>query len=334
MKTTGAPAERARTRPVSRPGRRHLGRDPSTWGPVIAFVLLIVVFGALRPDTFLSSGNIFSILNNQAVLAIVACGLTLVLLGGEFDLSIAAVMTFAGALSAGLVAKQGMSPLLAIAVVLVIGALIGVANGVLVTVFRVPALIATLAVATILEGLTLWYTNGETIFAGLSGTYTGVGRWSFGQLQAPVVYLAVVGFMLWVLLNYTVPGRYLHALGSNRAAARISGIHVGRYLVMAFVVAGVCAAFAGVLQTARNGSATPTAGAPFLLPAFAAAFLGSTALRRGQFHIVGTVFGVYLIATGSAGFIILGAPFYTQQLFSGAVLLLATMGSRFLSRGR
>jgi ribose/xylose/arabinose/galactoside ABC-type transport system permease subunit len=137
-----------------------------------------------------------------------------------------------------------------------------------------------------------------------------------------------------VLLNYTVPGRYLHAIGSNRAAARISGIHVGRYLVMAFVVAGVCAAFAGVLQTARNGSATPTAGAPFLLPAYAAAFLGSTALRRGQFHIVGTVLGVYLIATGSAGFIILGAPFYTQQLFSGAVLLLATMGSRFLSRRR
>jgi ribose transport system permease protein len=334
MKTTGGPAQRVGTGPVARPGARRLGTDPSTWGPVLAFVLLIVVFGALRPDTFLSSGNIFSILNNQAVLAIVACGLTLVLLGGEFDLSIGAVMTFAGALSAGLVANQGTSPLLAIALVLVIGALIGAANGVLVTVFQVPALIATLAMATILEGLTLWYTNGETIFAGLSGTYTGVGRWSLGQLQAPVVYLAVVGLVLWVLLNYTVPGRYLHAIGGNRAAARISGIHVGRYLVVAFVVAGVCAAFAGVLQTARNGSATPTAGAPFLLPAFAAAFLGSTALRRGQFHIVGTILGVYLIATGSAGFIILGAPFYTQQLFSGAVLLLATMGSRFLSRRR
>jgi ribose transport system permease protein len=334
MKTTGGPAQRVGTGPVARPGARRLGRDPSTWGPVLAFVLLIVVFGALRPDTFLSSGNIFSILNNQAVLAIVACGLTLVLLGGEFDLSIGAVMTFAGALSAGLVANQGMSPLLAIALVLVIGALIGAANGVLVTVFQVPALIATLAMATILEGLTLWYTNGETIFAGLSGTYTGVGRWSLGQLQAPVVYLAVIGLVLWVLLNYTVPGRYLHAIGGNRAAARISGIHVGRYLVVAFVVAGVCAAFAGVLQTARNGSATPAAGAPFLLPAFAAAFLGSTTLRRGQFHIVGTILGVYLIATGSAGFIILGAPFYTQQLFSGAVLLLATMGSRFLSRRR
>jgi ribose transport system permease protein len=107
---------------------------------------------------------------------------------------------------------------------------------------------------------------------------------------------------------------------------------VSRHVILAFAIAGVTAAIAGVILTARNGSANPTAGNPYLLPAFAAAFLGSVTLRRGEFHILGTIIGVYLIATGSTGFVILGAPFFTQQLFGGAVLVAATAGSRLLRR--
>ena len=105
-----------------------------------------------------------------------------------------------------------------------------------------------------------------------------------------------------------------------------------RYVILAFVIMGVCAAFAGVVQTARNGSAQPAAGASFLLPAFAAAFLGSATVRRGEFHIPGTIIGVYLIATGSTGFFILGAPFFVAQIFAGVVLIIATAGSRLLTR--
>ena len=317
-----------------RAGRaRHVlaGRELTGWGPVVAFLLLAVVFTWLRPDTFLTWNTLYSILNNQAVLAIVALGLTVVLIAGQFDLSIGFTLTFAGALSASLVTVLGLPVALAWVLVLVVGAIVGVANGVLVTTFRVPALVATLAVGTILEGLTLFVTNGETIFRGLDD-YLPIGRWTIGGIQASTIYLVIIAATLWALLRYTPAGRYIHAVGASPAASRVAGIRVDRYVVLAFVIAGVLAAFAGIIQTARNGSATPTAGATFLLPAFASAFLGSVTLRRGEFHVIGTVIGVYLIATGSLGFVLLGAPFYTQQLFAGFVLIVATAGTRFLRR--
>lgn len=312
------------------PRRRRV--ELGTSGPILAFAALIVLFALLTPASFLSTGTLFSIVNNQAVLAILACGLTVVLLAGEFDLSIGFTMTLTGALAAGLVAQTGLSEPVAILAALGVGAAVGLVNGLLVTAFSVPALIATLATGTIVEGLTLWYTGGETIFEGITGAFIDIGRWSFGELQAPAVYLLVIAAALWVFLRFTASGRYLHAIGGNRAAARISGIRVERYITAAFVLSGVCAAVAGVVLSARNGSAQPGSGTPFLLPAFAAAFLGSVTLRRGEFHIIGTVVGVYLIATGSTGFVLLGAPFFTQQLFSGAVLVLATAGSKVLSR--
>jgi ribose transport system permease protein len=317
------------------PGPLTRGRpkDLTTWGPVIAFVALIVLFGILRPSIFLSSGNIFSILNDQAILVMLAAGLTVVLLTGEFDLSITSNLTLTGVLSAGLVVRQDWPVLVVVITVLLVGAVIGLTNGLLVTYMRIPALIATLGVGVILEGLTLWYTNGETIlFPTVDNPFIALGRTSLGEVQLPVIYAAVVSILLWTMLNYTPAGRYLHAIGGNRDASRLCGIRVERYVILAFVISGMCAALAAIAHTARAGSATPSAGVNFLLPAFAAAFLGSATLRRGEFHIVGTVIGVYLIATGSAGFVILGAPFYTRQLFSGAVLIIATAGARLLAR--
>lgn len=314
-------------------GGRLRSSDLAPWGPIIAFALLTVLFGVLRPESFLTTNNVLSLLNNQAVLAIVACGLTVVLIAGHFDLSIGFMLTFAGALSASLVVNVGVAPPIAWLIVLGVGGLVGVANGILVTYFRVPALVATLAVGTLLEGLTLFVTNGETIFKGLDD-YVSISRWSLGGIQAATLYMILVATALWVMLRYTPAGRYLHAVGANAAAARVVGIHVDRYVIVAFVIAGVLAAFAGILQTGRNGSATPTAGASFLLPAFAAAFLGSVTLRRGAFHVAGTIIGVYLIATGSLGFVLLGAPFYTQQLFAGLVLIAATASGRFITQRR
>jgi ribose transport system permease protein len=314
--------------------RSYLRHDLSTWGPVFAFVLVVVVFGALKPDLFLTRDNIFAVLNDNAVLAVLTCGLTVVLLCGEFDLSIAATMTLTGALSAGFVAQDGLSTSTSVFVVLLIGAAIGWINGALIVYFRIHALIATLAVGSILQGFTFYYTNGEVIYEGIPGEFIELGRASVGRITAPIFYMAVVGFVLWAMLRYTPPGRYMHAIGGNRDAARMSGIRVNRYVIMAFVISGLCAALAGVVQTARNGSAEPTSGASFLLPAFAAAFLGAATLRRGEFHIVGSLIGVYLIAFATSGFFILGAPFYTQDFLSGGLLIAATAASRFLGGGR
>jgi ribose transport system permease protein len=304
------------------------------WTPIAAFVLLVVLFGVLVPDTFLSKGTVLSILNDQGVLALVALGLTVVLLAGEFDLSLAGTVTFVGASTAGLVANKGIPPLLAMAIAVGMGLTIGALNGVLVTAFRVPALVATLATATLLQGLTLWYTNGETIFRGLGADFTQLGRWDVGGLQAPVFYAAGAAVLLAIFLALTPTGRYLHAVGGNRLAARLSGVRVGRLVVVASMVSGTCAGLAGFVLAARNGSATPSAGDTLLLPAFAACFLGSATLRQGEFHVLGTLIGVYLIATGASGFVLLGAPFYTQQLFAGAVLILATASAAFVRRRR
>jgi ribose transport system permease protein len=314
--------------------RRYLPRDLGTWGPVLAFVLVIAVFGVFKSDPFLTRDNVFSVLNDNAVLAVLACGLTVVLLCGEFDLSIAAIMTLTGSLSAGMVAKEGLSTPEALVLALAIGAAIGWINGALIVYFRIHALIATLAIGSILQGVVFYYTSGEVIYEGIPDDFIQLGRASIGRITAPIFYMVAVSVLLWAMLRYTAPGRYLHAIGGNRAAARMSGIRVNRYVILAFVISGLCAALAGIVQTARNGSAEPTSGASFLLPAFAAAFLGAATLRRGEFHIVGTLIGVYLIAFATSGLFIIGAPFYTQDFLSGGLLIAATAASRFMGGKR
>lgn len=321
----------AASRPDGAAGKRQY-IDLGVWAPVLFFIALIVAFGLASPDIFLSTGNLQSILNNNATLAIIACGLTVVLLSGEFDLSVASAASFGGALGAVLVANKDLPTSVAVVAVVVAGIVIGVVNGTLVTYFRIPALIATLGVASILDGLTQLITNNEIIFEGFSQSFLDLAGWRLADVQAPVYYLVVIALVLWVLLRYTTTGRHLHAVGGNREASRMAGIRVNRHVTLAFVVSGLLGTVGGLMFTSRQGSLTPLFGAAFLLPAFAAAFLGSVTLRRAEFHILGTVIGVYLIGTGTTGLLIVGGPTYTQQLFAGAVLILATAGSRFFGR--
>ena len=301
--------------------------------PLIFFVLLIVVFGFAAPEFFLTAENLTSILNNGAVTALLACGLTVVLAVGEFDLSIASAASFGGALAAVLIAQQNVPLAVTIAVVVVAGAITGLVNGYLVTEFEIPALIATIGVSSLLDGFTLWVTKNTVIFTGFTDAFMTFGNWQLVSLQAPVFYLAVAAVFLAVMLRYTATGRHMYATGGNRAASRLAGIRVQRQVMLAFVISGVLGSVAGVVYTARQGSLTPLFGTAFLLPVFAACFLGSVTLTRRKFHILGTVLGVYLIETGTNGLLILGAPAYTQQLFAGAVLILATIGARYRTVG-
>ena len=186
------------------------------------------------------------------------------------------------------------------------GVLIGLFNGVLVTYFKIHALIATLAVASLLDGLTQLTTGNSVIFEGFSDSFLRIGEWGIGGLQAMVFYLVAIATFLAVALRYTSTGRYIAAVGGDREASRMAGIRVERQIMLAFVVAAVLAVFAGMVYTARLGSVTPLFGTGFLLPAYAAVFLGSVTLMRGNFHILGTVIGVYLIGTGTTGLLIIG----------------------------
>jgi ribose transport system permease protein len=308
------------------------GIDLGAWGPILFFGCLILAFGVTEPSVFLTTGNLTSILNDGAVLAILACGLTVVLIAGEFDLSFAAAASFGGALAAVLIAHQHWPWPAVVAVVLASGIGIGIVNGVLVMYFGVSALIATIGVSSILDGLTLWITNNSVIFTGFTSPFLKLGDWSIGEVQAPVIYLAVLVLALAVALRYTATGRHLYATGGNRDASRMSGIRVEQQVILAFVISALLGTLGGMVYTARQGSLTPQFGTGFLLPAYAAAFIGAVTLTRSTFHIVGTVIGVYLIETGTTGLLIVGGPAFTQQLFSGAVLILATIGARY--RGR
>lgn len=307
--------------------------DLGSLAPIIFFILLIVGFGAAEPTYFPTTDNLTAILNNGAVLAILACGLTVVLVVGEFDLSVGAAASFGGSLAAVLDAQANWHLGLVVLAVIGCGIVIGLFNGILVTKFQIPALIATIGVSSLLIGFSLWITDNRVIFTGYSDSFLVLGRWSVGGVQAPVFYLAVCAIALAVLLRYTATGRHMYAAGGNRAASRMSGIRVERQVVTAFVISGVLSALAGLIYTARQASLTPEFGVVFLLPAFAAAFLGSVTLTRRTFHIVGTVLGVYLIETGTVGLLMFGAPAFTQQLFAGAVLILATIGARYRGRG-
>lgn len=309
----------------------HVSVDWVSLAPVLFFLVLILGFTVAEPQYFATVQNATTIMNDGAILAILACGLTIVLIVGEFDLSIAAVASLSGAVSAVLITQFGWPVPLTLLVALVAGLLIGILNGVLVVRLEIPALVATIGSASVLDGLTLWITGNSVIFEGFENNFLNYGNWRIAGVQAPFFYLVLIASVLMFALRYTTTGRHLYAVGGNRQASRMSGIMVDHKVISAFAACSTLAAFAGFVYTARQGSLTPLFGTPLLLPAFAAAFLGSVTLVNRRFHILGTIIGVYIIGTGTIGFLLIGAPAYTQQLFSGAVLLLATGGSKLIA---
>lgn len=306
---------------------RGADAGPGGLAPVVFLGLLVAGFALAMPDVFPTLENLATILNDGALLALLACGLTLVLIVGEFDLSIGACASFSGALATVLITRQGWPVPAALLAVLASAVLIGLANGWLVTALEIPALVATIGLSSLLDGLTLWVTGNSVIFTGFTDAFLFWGTWSVGGLQAPLFYMAALAVLLGLALRYTATGRHLYAIGSNRAASRMAGIRVERRVLLAYVGCAVLASFAGFVYTARQGSLTPLFGTSMLLPAFAAAFLGYVTLARRRFHILGTVIGVYTIGIGTLGLLLIGAPAYSQQLFAGIVLIAATGGA-------
>lgn len=303
----------------------------SRYGTLIGLALMIVLFTVRAPAAFFNLQNFTNILAQGSLTAIIAAGLTMALVVGEFDLSIGYAASFAGLLVVGFMALQNMPIWVAVPLMLLIGGIIGAINGLLVTKARINAVIATLGVGTILTGLGFAYspfpivTNIPAAFSQLS-----LGRLIPGVPNSILVMVVVLA-VLWVVLNKTNLGIRMQAVGGNAEAARLSGIRVDRVKIFAFATAGVCAAITGVMLSSLLGSGTLAAADGYLLDAFAAVFLGSATLRDGEFHIVGTLVGVLIISVGFNGLSIFGAPSWAQQVFSGGILVLA-VGLATLSR--
>jgi ribose transport system permease protein len=328
---------------TSRASRRLSPRARSSlaifarYATIIGLALMIVIFSILSPDAFPTLNNFINVLNQASLATIIAGGLTLAVIVGELDLSIGYAASLHGILVTGLIVHNKMPIALAIVIVLALGALIGVINGLIVTKLRVNSVIATLGVGTIIVGLAFAYSSGVPIVAGVPEGFLqlSLGRWLLG-IPNPIIVMAIVVAGLWLLVERTAIGQEIQAVGGNPIAARLAGIDVDRIKILGFVISAVCAALTGALLASRLGSGTTSAADSYLLTAFAAVFLGSATLRDGEFHVLGTFIGTLIIVFGFNGLNIFGAPTFSQYVFQGAILVAAVALSslgRILAEG-
>jgi len=317
---SGTSIARRRLSPGARIGLAIFAR----YATIIGLALMIVIFSILSPDAFPTLNNFVNVLNQASLATIIAGGLTLAVVVGELDLSIGYAASLHGVLVTGLIVHDKLPIALAIVIVLALGALIGVVNGLIVTKLRVNSVIATLGVGTIIVGLAFAYSSGVPIVAGVPEGFLqlSLGRWLFG-IPNPIIIMAVVVVGLWVLVERTAIGQEIQAVGGNPIAARLAGINVDRIKILGFVISAVCAALTGALLASRLGSGTTNAADAYLLTAFAAVFLGSATLRDGEFHVLGTFIGTLIIVFGFNGLNIFGAPTFSQYVFQGTILVVA-----------
>ena len=305
--------------------QRYVGpaitRAISVWGLLILLVLLIIVFSLLRPDTFPTLFNIKSILNNKSVQALLALAVFIPMTANHFDLSAGFNLGISQVLAIGL-QGQGLPWWAAVIAVLLMGALVGLANGFLVTRIKIDSFIATLGTGTVLYGLNAWYTGGQQVLADLPRPFLDISG-SLGPLPAPALYTLVISFGLWIVFEYLPLGRYLYVLGASPRAAELNGISAKRYVTLGFVAAGTLASFAGIVLQSQLQIGQSSVGQEYLLPAFTAALLGATSIRPGRVNVWGTVLAVAVLAVTVAGLNQLGAPFFVEPLFNGSMLVLA-----------
>ncbi len=299
---------------------------------LIAWALTIVLFGAIEPASFLQFANFTSIFNSQAVQVVLTCALVITLTASEYDLSAASVLSLSAMIIAVLNAQMGLPVGLAIVVALAVGLLIGAINGILVVVIGIESIIATLGMGSLVSGITLWISHSNLI-SGISNTLV---EWvivpRFFVISFGFVYAVLISAALWYFLTYTPIGRQLLFVGRGRRIARLYGLPVSKLRFGALMAGSFTAAIAGVLYAGTSASADPNSGDSFMLPAFAAAFLGSTSIVPGRFNAWGSFAAVYFLVTGIYGLSLLGIQVFIQNLFYGGALIIAVALSVLVRR--
>lgn len=301
------------------------------YGTLIALACLVGAFSLLSPAVFPTLPNAINILRQISLLAIIATGATIVTVVGEFDLSIGAMASFGGVLAAGWV-SSGMSIGAAILLALMLAFAFGLANGFLITYFGIYSFITTLAMGTILGGITFWYTGGSTIFGGIPDAFLWFGQSNLGPVPVPTILMFMVVVTFWFVLSSLEFGRRLYAIGGNPTAARLCGINVRRDKTIAFGLTAVLAAATGIILASRLGSAHPTAGGGLFLQSYAAVFLGMTAFSNGVPNVWGTFVGSLIIGVLANGLTILNVPYFLQDIITGCIIILAVIAQSVEAR--
>jgi ribose transport system permease protein len=298
----------------------------------VVFVLFVIFFSFAVPDLFPTLDTVTTLLRTESVSAILAIALIFPLVIGRFDVSVGANLGLGAILATGLPSLQGL-PLGVSVVLAILGcALVGLINGLFIAKVGINALVTTLGVSIIVTGSVAWYTHGNVIYTNVPKALPQFSDLALFGVPAPALVLVAVAAIAWYALDHTPFGRQLYAVGGSAEAAHLSGVNVSRLTVLAFVISGFLAGVAGVLEASQLGSGNPNVGPPFLLPAFAAAFLGATAFKVGVFNVFGTVLAVFTVAVGIAGLQLMGVEFFVAPIFQGVALIAAVTAARFLQQ--
>lgn len=296
-------------------------------GPLLALIVLAVLVTFMNPG-FISPTNLFNLLRQVSTNALIAFGMTFVIITGGIDLSVGSTLALTSALMAGLIAG-GFDPMLAMFFSLILGTMLGAVNGLLITKGKMAPFIATLATMTIYRGLTLVYTDGNPITGiGESFIFKYVGRGYLFGVPFPIVLMLISFIALYVILHKTTFGRKTFAIGGNEKASFIAGIKNDRIKIGVYAISGLMASLAGIIITSRLNSAQPTAGQAYEMDAIASVVLGGTSLSGGRGRIMGTLIGALIIGTLNNGMNLLGVSSFYQQVVKGIVIIIAVLLDR------
>jgi ribose transport system permease protein len=320
---------------------RKAGFDLPAWlaryGTLASLAALLIVFSLARSDVFPTVDNLLNIMNQVSILGTMAFGLTVCLVMGLFDLSIAAMATLGGYVATFRLVQypDTISVPLAVLISLAIAGAIGVFNGLIVSYLGISAFIATLATGSIITGAMLGISNSKTIITGIPDELLVIGQGSVFGVSNPILIMLAIGVILWLLLEHTQFGRHLYAIGGSAEASRLSGIAVKRYAPIALAICAGCAGLGGLIAASVLGAGRPQGvGDTYLLNAFAAVFIGASSLRPGKFHIIGTFIGVMLIGVINNGLSVMGVPTYWQYIVQGVLLIIALFSAGLLTMRR
>lgn len=298
------------------------GQLASRYGLLLLALVFIIMFSVLLPDTFPTQTTALSILDAQAVIAMLALALTLVVIVGEFDLSVGYLVGLSHILALGFIVRNGMPWPLAVLLVAAIAAGVGFINGVLVHVAKIDSFIATLGMGTICYAVSNWYTSQQQVTGPLPAGFVNIYGTKVAGIPASAIYVVVLLVILILVLQFTPTGRYLYALGGNRRAAELTGIRSRRYVIGAFTASGLIVGLAGIVLASRLQIGAVGNGPDFLLPTFVGAMLGSTTIKPGRANPGGTIVAVLVLGIGIAGFQQLGgSTYFIVPLFNGVTLV-------------
>lgn len=294
----------------------------SSYGTIIAGVLIIIIFSVLSPSSFATVDNFINITRQISLLVVIAVGATLVMSVNEFDLSIGAIASLGGVVSAKL-ATEGVPIALCILIPILVGFLVGLINGSIITHFNVLSFVTTLAMGTVIGGFTFWFTGGSTIFENIPQGFKWIGQTGIAGIPMLSLIMLVLVLVFWFLMTQMSVGRRFYAIGGNEKASKVSGIPIKKYKTLAFALCGMLAALTGALLASRLGSAHPTGGDGYFLNAYAAVFLGMTVVRSGIPNIFGTLFGAAVLGILANGLTILEIPTFLQNVITGMIIIIA-----------